>query len=238
MTGCSHGRRPTFRAGLAAIGVCVLGLFLSPTRAAETTGPLQQFLAAQTNLQTWSAELTQTRHLKTLAQPLVSTGRVWFAAPNEFRWEIGAPAQTIAVRGRDEMLVIYPRLKRVEKYPINSERSGQWKDTLALLEAGFPRSQAEIEKRFNVVSVSATDGTYHVHLQPKTLSARRMMPKIVISFGASDSALKATELHFGDGSIMRNEFRNAVVNPKLDRVLFQPQLEPDFQVVEPMARAR
>jgi outer membrane lipoprotein-sorting protein len=202
--------------------------------AAETSLALQKFLAAQTNLQTWSADLTQTRQLKTLAQPLVSTGHVWFAAPNKFRWEIGSPAQTIAVRGTDEMLVLYPRLKRVEKYPLSGERMGQWKDTLALLEAGFPRSQSELEKQFKIVSVRPTNDVHVVVLQPKSSSARRMMPQIALSFAASDFQLRATELQFGDGSTMRNDFRNAALNPKLEAALFAPKIEPDFKIVEPM----
>src|SRR5436853_7123535 len=107
--------------------------------------PLARWLEAQKNIQTWTADVTQTRALKTLSKPLISHGHVWFTAPNRFRWEIGSPAQTIAVRQPEQMLVIYPRLQRAEKYPLNGQAAGPWKDTLALLEAGFPRSQAELE---------------------------------------------------------------------------------------------
>ena len=213
---------------------CLAFGFSACVRAAEISPSLSRFLSAQTNLQTWSADLTQIRQLKTLTQPLVSTGHVWFAAPNKFRWEIGSPAQTIAVRGSDEMLVIYPRLKRVEKYPLAGEKMGQWKDTLALLEAGFPRSQADLEKQFKVVSVVSSNDVNIATLQPKSSSARRMMPQITLSFAANDFQLRATELQFGDGSTMRNEFRNAELNPKLETALFAPKIEADFKVVEPM----
>src|SRR5947208_1264401 len=66
--------------------------------ASDTAGLLDSWLAAQTNVHSWTAEFTQTRKLKALAQPLVTTGHVWFVEPNRFRWEIGQPAQTIAVR--------------------------------------------------------------------------------------------------------------------------------------------
>jgi outer membrane lipoprotein-sorting protein len=214
-------------------GIWNLGFGIS-TCAAASPPALQKFLSAQTNLQTWSADLTQIRQLKTLTQPLTSTGHVWFAAPNKFRWEIGSPAQTIAVRGADEMLVIYPRLKRVEKYPLTGEKMGQWKDTLALLEAGFPRSQADLEKQFKVLSVTPSNDVSVVVLQPKSASARRMMPQITLSFAMNDFQLRATELQFGDGSTMRNEFRNSELNPKLDAALFAPKIDADYKVVEPM----
>jgi len=218
---------------LIFVRVWILGFSVSAATAFDNTA-LDKFLSAQTNLQTWSADLTQIRRLKTLTQPLTSTGQVWFAAPSKFRWEIGSPAQTIAVRGADEMLVIYPRLKRVEKYPLRGEAMGQWKDTLALLEAGFPRSRADIDQRFKILSVIPSNDVVNAVLQPKSASARRMMPHITISFSAHDSQLRATELQFGDGATMRNEFRHAQINPKLEDKLFTPALDTDFKIVEPL----
>src|SRR5947209_14918733 len=101
---------------------------------------VSSWLAAQSKVHSWSADFIQTRSLKSLTQPLTAKGHVWFAAPNRFRWELGNPPQTIAVRAVTEMLVIYPRLKRVERFPLSGDKAGPWKDALALLEAGFPRS--------------------------------------------------------------------------------------------------
>ncbi len=229
-------QEPGLRAALRS--ALILALVLAPALApaAEPPAVLQKFLAAQTNLITWSADLTQIRKFKALAQPQTNSGHVWFAAPQKFRWEIGSPAQTIAVRGGNEMLVIYPRLKRVEKYPLAGDKLGQWKDTLALLEAGFPRSQAEIEKRFKVLAVTQLNDLHQVVLQPKSFSARRMMPQITLAFGTNDFQLRATELQFGDGSTMRNEFRHVQFNPKIDDALFAPRLDADYKVVEPMKK--
>jgi outer membrane lipoprotein-sorting protein len=205
-----------------------------PANAATNNSLVAAWLSGQTNLHTWSADCIQTRTFKSLAQPLTSTGHVWFAEPNRFRWELGRPAQTIAVRAPREMLVIYPRLKRVERYPLGGEQAGPWRDALALLEAGFPRSQAQLESTFRIVSQSVTNQTDEVTLQPKSASARRMMPQIKIAFDTKDFSLRATELQFADGSTMRNDFFNAIMNPKPDEALFAPKIEPDFKVIEPL----
>src|ERR1041385_2872664 len=100
--------------------LCFMGLLAGEKVSANDTNSLvSSWLAAQTNVQTWSADFTQTKTLKSLVQPLTATGRVWFANPDRFRWELGHPPQTIAVRSGDEMRVIYPSLKRVELYPLN-----------------------------------------------------------------------------------------------------------------------
>ena len=215
--------------------ICATTLSLGASRADAAEQPLlTRWLDAQKNIHTWTADVTQTRALKTLSQPLVSHGHVWFTAPNRFRWEIGTPSQTIAIRQPEQMLVIYPRLQRAEKYPLNGQAAGPWKDTLALLEAGFPRSQAELESQFKVVSERDTDGLHEISLQPKSASARRMMPLIKIAFSPQDLSLKATELQFADGSSMRNEFTNQQLNPKLDETLFTPPIPPDYKIVEPL----
>jgi outer membrane lipoprotein-sorting protein len=214
----------------------LLSVFGWQPPACGANSVLGAWLNSQTNIQTWSAEVIQTRALKSLAQPLTATGRVWFAAPNRFRWELGNPAQTIALRQPDQMLVIYPKLKRAERYPLTREHAGPWTDTLALIEAGFPRSLSELESRFRIESEATADGVHEVTLQPKSASARRMMPHIKIAFATSDFSLRATELQFADGSRMRNDFTNAVMNPKLDDSVFASDLDPTFKVIEPLTQ--
>ena len=217
---------------IAALGVLVL----PRGHAAEPSALVTAWLNVQTNIQTWSADVVQTRNLKSLAQPLTAEGRVWFTAPNLFRWEIGTPPQTIAVRKPEEMLVIYPRLKRAERFPLAQQNAGPFKDTLALLDAGFPRSRADLGARFQIASQSVSNDICTVVLQPRSPSARRMMPEIRVSFGTNDWTLRSTELQFADGSKMHNEFRNPKLNPSLDENLFNPVVAPDIKLIEPMKR--
>ena len=204
--------------------------------AVETNSVVGAWLAAQTNLQSWSADFVQTRALKSLTEPLTARGQVWFVAPNRFRWELGRPAQTIAVRGSDDLLVIYPRFKRVEKYPLAGEQAGHWRDALGLLEAGFPGSQAELERQYNLLSQTTTNGACELVLQPKSASARRMIPQIKVDFSVKDLLLLGTELEFSDGSTLRNDFTNAVLNPPVDAQMFTAQIPSDYKVVEPFKK--
>ena len=206
----------------------------SLTAAEDNNGLLSNWLSRQKDIETWSADFVQTRNLKSFAQPLTSTGHVWFAAPNRFHWELGNPAQTIAVRKANEMMVIYPKLKRVESYPLDGNQPGQWKELLALLEAGFPRSREEIESRFNIQSIETKSNVCEIALQPKSSQARRMMPQMKIAFATDDFSLRATELQFADGSTMRNDFKSPKLNEKLDEQLFSPEIPASYKVVEPM----
>lgn len=215
---------------LALLGPC---LPRASAESAENAAMLTGWLNAQTNIQTWEADFVQTRRLKTLTQPLTAHGHVWFQAPNRFRWEIRSPTQSMAVREPTEMLVLYPKLKTAERYPLDSEKAGTWKDTLALLDAGFPRSREEVESRFTIISQTTVDGVHKIVLRPKAEAARRMMPQITIGIDPTTYALRSTELQFTDGSTMENVFANAVTNQKIDESVFHPQLGPDWKISEP-----
>lgn len=219
--------------------VCLAAVGLAASQcasAADLNAEVASWLAAQTNVHSWSADLTQTRSLKSLTKPLKKDGHVWFDAPNRFRWELGSPAETIAVRGADELEVIYPRLKRVERFRLSGNEAGPWKDALALLEAGFPRSAAELQAQYNILEQAAEGEVVRLTLQPKSAAARRMMPQIKIEFDPKDYTLRATELQFVDGSVMRNDFTNPTINPTIAPDQFSPAIPPDYKIVEPLKK--
>jgi outer membrane lipoprotein-sorting protein len=207
-----------------------------PAAAADLDPALKNWINAQTNIHTWTADFTQTRTLKSLSQPLVATGHVWFVAPNKFRWEIGDPPQTIAVRQTENILILYPRLKLAERYPLGGDKPGPWRDTLALFEAGFPRGPAEVERRFRILSLAKTNDVHEVTLQPRAAAARRLMPQVKIAFATNDFSLRGTELQFSDGSTMRNEFRKAKTNTPVDDTFFSPHIGPDYKISEPLSK--
>ncbi len=203
--------------------------------AADTGAVLDHWFAAQKNLRSWSADFVQTRALPTLTQPLTATGHVDFAMPDQFRWELGRPARTIAVGGGAQMFVVYPLLKRAELYPLGQDAPKQWRDTMSLLQAGFPHNRGEFETQFQVLSLTQTNGVWSLSLQPKSRQARQMIPELRLDLATNDFSLAATEMVFVDGSRMRNDFTNAVLNPALDKSLFDWQPPADFKVVQPFS---
>jgi outer membrane lipoprotein-sorting protein len=217
---------------LAALGL-LLWLARSPLPAAELGAKFDQWYAAQTNLQSWSGDFTQTRSLRVLSQPLVATGRVWVTT-SRFRWELGNPAQTIALRLPSQLLIVYPKLKRAEKYSLTGVPPGPLKDALALLDATLPRDRATMEDRFRLLSAIETNAILQMRLQPRSASARKMIGEIIIGFRTNDYAIAVTEMIFADGSRLRNDFTNVVLNGAIDPRLFEETLPPGITVVEPL----
>ena len=161
--------------------ICWCGSLLA-AGAADQSPLLDRWFSAQTNLHTFSADLVQTRTLKVFSQPLVAAGKAWVAVPDHFRWELGSPPQTIALRQPDTLFIIYPKLKRAEKYPLGGSQPGPWRDALALLEASFPRSRADLETHFRILSVTPTNANWRTTknstpvLRRATSPVRRCVP--------------------------------------------------------------
>lgn len=235
--------RRNFREGGAGVGgpiwpmkwmrVAIVAALWMVQRA--VAGPVEEawvarWLASATNLMTWQAHVTQTRHLKALTQPLVSTGKVWFAAPHSFRWELGNPPQSIALRSEDELTVLTPRLKRAERVALRSAAGAPVNDMMALLDAGFPRDPEAFAKRFEVMGVSTNAGIVRLELKPREASARRMMPALAVELDPMGGGLKATDLTFVDGSRLRNDFSAVVTNAPMSPELFRTNLDAGWKV--------
>ena len=211
-----------------------LGAWTIPCQAVDTNAVLDSWFAAQSRVRTWSADFTQTRTLKTLTQPLVTQGHLAFAAPNEFRWELGRPTRTMALRSGDDMFVVYPLLKRGEHYSLGESTPKPFGDTISLLQAGFPLDRQKFAAQFQILSLTQTNEDWLLELQPKSEFARQMMPKLWLGVATNDFSLASTVLVFLDGSRMRSDFTNAVLNAPLDSSLFKWIQPADFKITSPL----
>lgn len=154
-------------------------------------------------------------------------------APNLFRWELGNPAQTVAIRSTNELAVLYPRLKRAERIPFTNQL-GPLRDALTLLEAGFPRSRADLESRFHLRSLTEIPpDAWKLVLQPRSAEARRFMESVTLEFALAEPGPRATELRFADGTTLRNDFRQPRANPELPADSFTITIPTGFKVVTP-----
>ncbi|MBL9175189.1 MAG: outer membrane lipoprotein carrier protein LolA [Verrucomicrobiales bacterium] len=196
---------------------------------------LDRWLDAQAGLTSWKSEFVQTRHLEALTQPLSAPGTVWFVAPDRFRWELGRPVRSIALRDGSNLWMLSPPLKRAERYELATVAQGPMKDALTLLDSGFPRNGAEFRKRFELLQFSGTNATWMFRLRPRSLATRRLLPALSLEVRTNDLALVASELEFSDGSRMRNDFTGSERNPSIPPDTFAPVLDPGWKITTPAA---
>ncbi|MCF7669569.1 MAG: outer membrane lipoprotein carrier protein LolA [Verrucomicrobia bacterium] len=196
-------------------------------------GLLSALFESRPDIETWSAGFTQTRRFKVLNDPLVSTGRVWFAAPDKFRWELGSPPQTIVIKQAGELLILYPALKRLERYPLSVEKNKPWRKALVLFEAGFPSDETGLTNNFRLLSAKSASNEIHLELEPRDTAAREFINRIYVAFQTNTMSLTSTAVEFADESSLSNEFFEPVINGTLEEGLFEPPEDSGYTIVEP-----
>jgi len=220
---------------LLSLVFSLVGVFHPASWGADTHADtvIAEWLGHQTNIQTLTADFVQTRSLKALTDPLVVRGRLWFEMSGRFRWEVGEPAQTIIVKDPTQILMISPRLKRAERYPLDGSAKGPWNDALSLLESGFPKDVASFRKQYQLLSFTHTNGVYELQLQPASSTARRMITRMSLILDAKDFILRANEITLADGSSIRNDFEHLKINPSFHADIFKVPIGPEFKISEP-----
>jgi len=212
---------------------CWLGL--AAASADETSqAALERWLEHQSTITSWTAEIVQTRRLRSLVRPLESAGRVWFVQPSRFRWQLGDPPRTIAIRAHNELVILYPRLRQAERYAAGEHLDQSWQQALDLLEVGFPSDPGSFLSRYELMSASHSEGVWTFELRPAAKAARRLLEGVRIEVSDDRWMLVATELVFPDGSVMRNAFSHHVINPDLEGSLFAIDIPEGYEVVEPL----
>jgi outer membrane lipoprotein-sorting protein len=229
----SSGRKSALAGILPLCLLLLLCLAPAAVRADDYEAQFNEWFAAQTNMQTWSADFIQTRSLMALSTPLKSSGNVW-VEPGKFRWELGHPPQTIVIRNPNSLLILYPRFKRAEIYALDKIPPGPLKDAMALLDVSVPRSRAALEEHFQLLSATITNSILQMTLQPKSPSARQFIGAVVMGFHTNDYVIAASQMNFSDGSTLRNDFTNVVFNQAMDPKLFETNLPSDYTVVAPL----
>lgn len=227
-------RIPAVSSGRIRIRLLSIAASVLMVQAETAEGLLDGWLKSAGSLTAFEATVVQTRHLKALQQPLVSTGRVCFVGNGDFRWELGEPPQSVALRTGSELLLLSPRLRRAEKVDLSKAVPGPARDLLGLLDVGFPRDSRGFRERFELVEAAApTDpASPALTLKPRSAAARKLLPGIRVELDPTGLALRATEMTFADGSRLRTEFRDVVTNRPPDPERFRSPVDATWKVVE------
>ena len=193
--------------------------------------PLKRWLNHQKEVRSVQADFTQTRSFHALRDPLASPGRLWFGAPNSFRWELGSPPKTIVLRKGDTAFLIQPAKSHAERLaPADFDRPGA-SNPLPMMNFPLANSFEDFNRQFEVLSL-AVDGTRcHVELQPRDPQSAKFLASLSLDFDTENGGLLAFEAKTRDGSSLRNDFSNVRLNAKIDPQVFDFDLH-GYEVVD------
>lgn len=140
---------------------------LSPADLKALLGRIREKRAAAPQVQ---ADFQEEKSVHLLNKPIISTGKMWFQAPNKFRREAKGSSPSISVSDGQQLWIYYPKFKSAEHYSLGKRSP---------LDAGIAALTASlnlenVEGTYHITGTKEADG-YQLQLTPRNPSMKRFL---------------------------------------------------------------
>ena len=140
---------------------------LSPADLKALLGRIREKRAAAPQVQ---ADFQEEKSVHLLNKPIISTGKMWFQAPNKFRREAKGSSPSISVSDGQQLWIYYPKFKSAEHYSLGKRSP---------LDAGIAALTASlnlenVEGTYHIAGTKEADG-YQLQLTPRNPSMKRFL---------------------------------------------------------------
>jgi chaperone LolA len=140
---------------------------LSPADLKSLLGRIREKRAAAPQVQ---ADFQEDKNVRMLNKPIVSSGKIWFQAPNKFRREAKGSSPSITVSDGQQLWIYYPKFHSAEHYSLGKRSP---------LDAGISAITASlnlenVEATYHISATKEADG-YQLQLLPRNPSMKRFL---------------------------------------------------------------
>ena len=186
-------------------------------------------LVASPNLQ---ADFQEEKVSHFLNKPLVSTGKVWFQAPNKFRREVKGNSPSVTVSDGEQLWIYYPNFKSAEHYslgkrsPINAG--------IAAITAALNLENVEATYHITAKKIDPPQAGYELQLLPRSPSMKRMFQKFDLQIN-DDLLVNRTEMLQPNGDRIVTTYANQTRAP-ISVSTFEFSPPPGTDITTPLGR--
>lgn len=172
---------------------------LPPAELKALLGKIREKRAAAPQVQ---AEFQEEKTMKMMAKPVVSSGKVWFQAPNKFRREVKGNAPSVTVSNGQQLWIHYPKFQSAEQYSLGKRSP---------LDAGIAAITASlnlqgVEDTYNITA--AREGNdYVLQLTPRAANLKKLLQQFTIRMN-DDLEVRRTEMLQPNGDRIVTTYSN------------------------------
>lgn len=171
--------------GLIFTASLSLGQPLNPAEMKILLAKIREHRAAAPDVHA-SFQEQKTIHL--MNKPIVSSGKIWFHAPNKFRREVTGNSPSVTVSNGRDLWIYYPNFKSAEHYTL-----GKRSPVDAVIAAINTSLNLEnVENTFQISGAKSGNG-YDLRLLPHSPSTKRMFERFDLRLN-SDFVAEKTEM--------------------------------------------
>ena len=142
---------------------------LAPAEVKVLIGKIRERRAGAPDVQ---ASFREEKTLHLMAKPIVSTGKVWFEAPNKFRREVQGNSPSTTVSDGKQLWIYYPNFKSAEHYSLGKRSPVD----AAIAAINTALNLDNVENTFQITGARADHG-YELQLVPRAGSMKRIFQR-------------------------------------------------------------
>jgi chaperone LolA len=148
------------------------------------------------------ADFQEQKTMHLLNKPIVSSGKIWFHAPNKFRREVAGNSPSVTVSNGRDLWIYYPNFKSAEHYSLGKRSPVD----AAIAAINTALNLENVEKTFHITGRKVDNG-YALQLLPRSPSMKRMFQKFDLRLN-SDLVAERTEMTQPNGDQIVTTYSN------------------------------
>ena len=201
---------------------------LSPADLKALLGKLRERRVAAPDVE---ADFHEEKNMRLMNKPIVSSGKVWFEAPNKFRREVKGNSPSVTVSNGRDLWIYYANFKSAEHYTL-----GKRSPVDAAIAAINTALNLESENDFRITGTKMPppQSGYELELTPRSPSLKRMFQKFELRLN-SDLFAERTEMSQPNGDRIVTTYSNQSRAP-IPKSTFEFTPPPGTEVTTPLGR--
>ena len=195
----------------------------------EVKALLQNIRAKHAAAPQVQADFQEEKDVHLMNEPIRSSGKVWFAAPNKFRREVKGNSPSITVSDGQQLWIYYPKFQSAEHYSLGKHSP---------LDAGIAALTAalnldNVENSYHITAHKLEQG-YELQLVPRNPSLKRLLKTFTVQMSA-DLEVRRTEMDQPNGDHIVTIYANESRVP-IPPATFEFTPPPGTNVTNPLGR--
>lgn len=184
---------------LIAFAGSMNGQTLSPGEIKKLLARVHENRVASPNVR---ADFQEVKASHFLSKPLVSTGKVWYRAPNKFRREMKGGSQSVAVSNGYDFWIYFPNKKSAQHFGLGKDSPVD-----AALSAMTTALNLENVESSYQISGSKIDHGHELQLVPRTPAGKRIFQRFNLRL-SGDLFVERTEMLKPNGDKIDTTYSN------------------------------
>jgi len=167
------------------------------------------------NLESLSSDFVQTKYIQLMQESAVSSGKLYYKAPNVLKWEYSSPYNYMILFKENQLFINDNGDKSV-----TSLRSNKLFEKLVSLISGSVNGKLLADQENFDISFFRHGEKVSAVIIPRDQSLKQMFSEIILIFG-KDHRLNSVQLMEEEGDYTQIDFKNIKLNQQLNPAIFE-----------------